>query len=138
MPIEYQINKPISVDQFIDVLKRSSLAERRPVDDRACMEGMVANSPLMISAWDGDKLVGVARSLTDFSYACYLSDLAVDRDYQRRGIGVQLQILTQAQLGEKCSLILLAAPAAQDYYGHIGFTAHPRAWILARNERLIV
>lgn len=138
MPIDYQINKPVSADQFIDLLQRSTLAERRPVDDRACIEGMVSNSPLLISAWDGDKLVGVARSLTDFVYACYLSDLAVDRDYQKRGIGVQLQILTQAQLGDKCSLILLAAPAAQGYYGRIGFTAHPRAWILARNERLMV
>jgi GNAT superfamily N-acetyltransferase len=75
---------------------------------------------LLVTAWDGDKLVGVARSMTDFHYACYLSDLAVDQDYQRQGIGKQLQILTQQQLGRYCKLILIAAPAANAYYGRIG------------------
>ena len=134
--IQYQINMPISAEQFIDVLRRSTLGERRPIDDHECMEGMVSNSNLLVTAWDGGKLVGVARSITDFHYACYLSDLAVDCDYQRQGIGRQLQILTQQQLGRHCKLILIAAPAANAYYGHLGYTNLPRCWVLDRDQGL--
>ena len=134
MDITYQINTPITTDQFIDLLRQSTLAERRPVDDRQCMEGMVNNSNLMVTAWDDTKLVGIARSMTDFHYACYLSDLAVHQDFQRQGIGKQLQVLTQQQLGEQCKLILIAAPAAHEYYGHIGFSNNPRCWVLGRGE----
>jgi ribosomal protein S18 acetylase RimI-like enzyme len=136
VPIEYRINAVVTVDQFIAVLRASTLGERRPVDDRACIEGMVKNGNLTVSAWDGEALVGVARSLTDFHYACYLSDLAVDTRYQRKGIGRRLQELTQEQLGPKCKLILLAAPAANAYYQHIGFTHQPRCWVLERDRSI--
>lgn len=136
MNIEFKINEPISVDQFIDLLRESTLGERRPIDDVGCMRGMVENSNLMVTAWDGEKLVGIARSMTDFHYACYLSDLAVHKAYQKQGIGKQLQLITQQQLGEKCKLILVAAPAANSYYEHIGFTNNPRCWILGRKESI--
>ncbi len=136
MNIEYKINTPVSADQFIELLRRSTLGERRPVDDRECMEGMVKNSNLMVSAWDGEKLIGIARSMTDFHYACYLSDLAVDKDYQGRGIGKKLQAITQEQLGPKCKLILIAAPAANSYYEHIGYTNNPRCWVLEREQTI--
>ncbi len=132
MPIEYRVNEPITADQFVDLLNRSTLGQRRPVDDRECMEGMIANSNLLVTAWDAGELVGVARSVTDFHYACYLSDLAVSQSHQRQGIGKQLQVLTQQQLGPRCKLILLAAPAANEYYERIGFTNNPRCWVLER------
>jgi len=132
MNIEYKINEPISTDQFIELLHNSSLGERRPIDDRECMEGMISNSNLTVSAWYNDSLVGIARSVTDFHYACYLSDLAVSEEYQKLGIGKQLQILTQKQLGPKCKLILIAAPAANQYYEYIGFSNNPRCWVLER------
>lgn len=132
MNIEYKVNAPVSADQFIALLQQSSLGERRPIDDRECMEGMVGNSNLMVSAWHEGQLVGIARSMTDFHYACYLSDLAVHRSCQRSGIGRQLQRITQEQLGPKCKLILLAAPAANAYYEHIGYTNNPRCWVLER------
>ena len=131
--IQYQTSTSITTEQFIDVLRRSTLGERRPIDDYECMEGMVNNSNVLVTAWDGEKLVGVARSMTDFHYACYLSDLAVDRDYQRQGIGKQLQILTQQQLGKHCKLILIAAPAANGYYQQLGYTHMPRCWIKDKN-----
>lgn len=134
MNIEYKINESVSVDQFIDLLCESTLGERRPIDDVDCMKGMIENANLTVTAWDGEKLVGVARSMTDFHYACYLSDLAVHKVYQKQGIGKQLQLITQQQLGERCNLILVAAPAANAYYEHIGFTNNPRCWILGRNE----
>jgi len=136
MEVTYRVNKPITTEQFIDLLKASALSERRPIEDRRCMEGMVNNSSLLVTAWRGEKLIGVARSVTDFHYACYLSDLAVDRQYQKQGIGKQLQLITQQQLGEKCQLILVAAPAAHAYYGHIGFTNNPRCWVLGRNDEI--
>ena len=125
----------LSPAEFIDLLHRSTLAERRPVDDAEAIAGMLANADLTLTAWDGELLVGVARSVTDFTYCCYLSDLAVDVAYQRQGIGVELIAQTQEQLGPRCNLILLAAPAAADYYGHIGFNHHPRCWILPRDKR---
>lgn len=136
MSISYKINAPISVDQFIELLANSTLGERRPIGDRQCMQGMLDNANLTITAWDEEVLVGVARSVTDFHYACYLSDLAVSKNHQKQGIGKQLQKLTQAQLGPQCKLILLAAPKANEYYKHIGFHHNPRCWVLERDDEL--
>lgn len=136
MSIEYKINAPVSADQFIGLLRESTLGERRPIDDRECMEGMVKNSNLMVTAWQGEELIGIARSVTDFHYACYLSDLAVHKKYQKQGVGKKLQTITQEQLEEKCKLILVAAPTAHSYYEHIGFKNNPRCWILKQNETI--
>lgn len=126
--IRFSSDAAITSDQFIDVLRRSTLDERRPVDDRGCIDSMLRNADLTITAWDGDALIGVARSVTDYSYCCYLSDLAVDSEYQRQGVGKRLIELTRAALGPRCKLILLSAPAATDYYPHLGFERHPSAW----------
>ena len=135
--MNYKINMPITAEQFVDLLKASTLGERRPVDDRECMAQMIKNTNLCVSAWDGETLVGIARSMTDFAYACYLSDLAVSEPYQKQGIGKELIRLTQAQLGPRCSLILLAAPKANDYYRALGLTNNPRCWVLGRDARII-
>lgn len=132
MAINFKVNAPITVDQFIGLLDSSTLGERRPVHDRACMEGMISNSNLVVSAWEGSLLIGIARSVTDFHYACYLSDLAVHQDYQKSGIGKKLQSITQEQLGPQCKLILIAAPAANSYYGRMGYTHNERCWVLER------
>jgi len=136
MSIEYKINVPVSTDQFIDLLRVSTLGERRPIEDRECMEGMVKNSNLIVSAWEGEKLIGIARSMTDFHYACYLSDLAVDEEHQKSGIGKILQVITQKQLGLKCKLILVAAPSANSYYEHIGFVNNSSCWVLEREHEI--
>lgn len=128
--IEYAIEPNLSVEEFIGVLATSTLAERRPVDDRACIAGMLEHADLIVSARVEGALIGVARSVTDFHYCCYLSDLAVDERYQKRGIGKRLIDETQSRLGPKCKLILLSAPAAIEYYPRIGFEKHPQAWIL--------
>lgn len=130
MTIEYKIDTAITVDQFATLLIASTLGERRPVDDRECLQGMLDNSNLSVTAWHNGELVGIARSVTDFHYACYLSDLAVSDTHQQLGIGKQLQRLTQQQLGPRCKLILLAAPAANAYYEPIGYHNNPRCWVL--------
>ncbi len=136
MKIHYEHSLQIRDEEFVDLLRRSTLAERRPVDDPNCIRAMLQHANLLCTAWDGNKLVGVARSVTDFEYCCYLSDLAVDEDYQKAGIGRELIRLTRSRLGNKAKIILLAAPAAEAYYPKIGFAAHKSAWILGPQNKL--
>lgn len=136
MTIQYESHKKISDSEFVDLLQRSTLAERRPADDPKCVAAMLQHANLLCTAWDGSKLVGIARSVTDFEYCCYLSDLAVDVAYQHQGIGKELIRLTQSQLGDKAKVILLAAPQAVHYYPKVGFAAHPSAWILPARQPL--
>jgi len=136
MNIQYEYGREISEDEFVDLLTRSTLAERRPVDHPECIKAMIEHANLLCTAWDGAKLVGVARSLTDFEYCCYLSDLAVDAAYQKQGIGRELIRLTQSRLGSQAKIILLAAPKAMKYYPRIGFDAHGSAWILSASKSI--
>jgi len=135
MNITYSSTAKISADQAIDLYIRSTLGERRPIHNRQAFENMYQHANLIISAWDGDKLVGVSRSLTDFSYVAYLSDLAVDVQYQKQGIGKQLIEKTKSDLEPECMLVLLAAPMAREYYGPLGFEQHPGAWILKKSVK---
>ncbi|MEW9797746.1 GNAT family N-acetyltransferase [Alteromonas sp. CYL-A6] len=128
--ITFRINAPVATSTFIQLLYSSTLAERRPVEDRACIDSMLTNSNLVVSAWQGDELVGIARSVTDFHYACYLSDLAVASSQQKGGIGRKLLALTQQQLGPHCKLILISAPDANRYYPALGFTHNDRCWVM--------
>lgn len=136
MNIRYESTQKIGGDEFVDLLKRSTLAERRPVDDPKCIQAMLKHSNLLCTAWDGEKLVGVARSVTDFEFCCYLSDLAVDEACQKKGIGAGLIRLTQSRPGSRAKIILLAAPKAEGYYPEIGFDAHRSAWILSASKSL--
>jgi predicted N-acetyltransferase YhbS len=128
--IEYRSGNNITVDQMIELYKASTLGERRPVGDRRRMARMLENANLIVTAWDGEELVGIARSLTDFAYCTYLSDLAVRVSHQRQGIGKELIRRTRELAGPDAKIILLSAPKAVDYYPRIGFTKHPSAWVL--------
>lgn len=126
--IQYRDSAAITAEQAIELYKRSTLGERRPIHNVQTFEAMLKNANLTITAWDGERLVGISRSLTDFAYVAYLADLAVDQDYQRSGIGKQLIEETKMRLGPECMIVLLAAPKANDYYKHLGFEHNPRAW----------
>jgi len=130
--IEYRDNATITAEQAIDLYKRSTLGERRPIHNVQTFDAMIQNANLTITAWDGEILVGISRSLTDFAYVAYLADLAVDQQYQRSGIGKQLIEETKVRLGPECMIVLLAAPKANEYYEHIGFEHNPRAWTLKK------
>jgi GNAT superfamily N-acetyltransferase len=134
MSIVYRTDLKISVDQFIDVLKRSTLAERRPVDDFDRIEKMLQHGNILITAWKNDLLVGVSRALTDFSFCCYLSDLAVDESFQKQGIGKELIRLTQETAGKNSMLILLAAPKAVEYYPRIGMDQFKECFVIRRKS----
>ena len=132
--IDYQLEPQLSADEFIDVLVRSTLAERRPVADRGTIEAMLAGASLIITARSGGLLVGVSRAITDFSYCTYLSDLAVDEAFQRQGIGRELIRRTHAAAGLGTTLILLSAPLAATYYPQIGMTLHESCWTIPRQN----
>lgn len=134
MTITYVVDRMLTAAEFIDILQRSTLAERRPVSDRDRIQRMLDHADLLVTAWDGEVLVGVARAVTDWSFCCYLSDLAVDQAYQRQGIGKALIAVVQAAAGDEASLVLLAAPAAAGYYPHIGMQHVDRAWALPRKR----
>ena len=133
--LRYADERGLAAAEFIDLLRRSTLAERRPVDDRDRIGRMLANADIILCARDASgRLVGVSRAITDFAYCCYLSDLAVDASWQRRGIGKELIRRTHALAGDETMLILLAAPKAQGYYPHIGMETCDRAFTLDRSR----
>ena len=133
----YKSGKDLDLDAVIDLYRASTLGERRPVDNRERMARMIAEANLVLTAWDGDLLVGISRSFSDFSFVTYLADLAVRKSHQRRGIGKELIRRTQAAAGPNALLVLLAAPAAEQYYPHIGFTHHPQAWTLKPEDTVV-
>lgn len=128
-PVTYQTEPSLTCDEFIDLLMRSTLAERRPVEDRDRIEAMLRNADLILTARIEGHLVGVARAITDFAFCCYLSDLAVDETCQCRGIGKELMRRVAEAAGPQTKLILLAAPKAVDYYPKIGMVRHNSCWV---------
>lgn len=135
--ITYRLGNDLNLDEVIELYRASTLGERRPVDDRARMQAMLANANVVVTAWDGNLLVGIARAFTDFSYATYLSDLAVRQSHQRQGVGRDLIRETRRHCGNHAYIVLLAAPKAVEYYPRIGFAPHPSAWILRPETELV-
>ena len=130
MTIRYAVNQHITAEQFIGLLKETTLGGRRPVDNLDRIQGMLDHANLTVTAWLENKLVGIARSVTDFHFCCYLSDLAVSEHIQASGIGKELIRRTFLELKPGCTLNLLAAPQAVNYYPKIGLTKHQSAWLL--------
>lgn len=136
MPISYQLEPNLTPAEFRDLLTRSTLSERRPMEEPGAIEGMLAQADVIATARDeAGLLVGVSRALTDFSYCTYLADLAVDAAVQRQGIGKELVRRTHEAAGLNTMLILLAAPAAREYYPKLGMTKHESCWMFARTPR---
>jgi ribosomal protein S18 acetylase RimI-like enzyme len=134
MPIFYQLEPHLSVAEFRDVLQRSTLGERRPIDQEDTLRGMLEEADVIVTSRIHGELVGIARAITDFHFCTYLSDLAVDIAYQRQGIGKELIRRTHETAGLHTTLILLSAPAAVSYYPHIGMTQHPSCWIFPKQS----
>ena len=132
--IHYRYGNDLAVEIVIELYNASGLGERRPVDDPAIFADMLRHGNLTVTAWDGDLLVGISRTLTDFSYVGYLSDLAVRKSHQKLRIGVELIQKTRDKMGPRSMLVLLSAPQAVEYYPRIGFTQHPSAWVLRAGE----
>jgi predicted N-acetyltransferase YhbS len=132
MNITYQLEPTLPVAEFVDVLQRSTLAERRPMTESATLEKMVQNADVLVTARMDGVVVGVSRAISDFAFCTYLSDLAVDEKFQRMGIGQELLRRTHEAAGLHTQLILLAAPKAQGYYPRIGMSKHESCWTISR------
>jgi GNAT superfamily N-acetyltransferase len=128
--IHFKFGNDLDLDQVIGLYQASTLGERRPIDDRQIVSDMVGHANLIVTAWDGELLVGISRTLTDFSYVGYLADLAVRQSHQKMGVGTQMIQKTREAMGPRSMLVLLAAPKAVDFYPKIGFTKHNSAWVL--------
>lgn len=129
MTVIYSFDKTIPLPDLCSLYKDSFLESPRPVDDMAAMQNMLENATIVVSAWDNETLVGVCRCLSDFSYVTYVSDLAVHKDWQRKGIGQQLLKYVREKSGPTCKLVLLSNIQANSYYPKLGFSQHDRAWI---------
>lgn len=132
MGIVYKCNEPVKVEDVIEVFKRSGIT--RPVDQKERIQKMLEYANLIITAWDNHRLVGIARALTDFSYCCYLSDLAVDKEYQKSGVGKKLIEEVKEKTGDQVALILLSAPSAMGYYPKVGFEKIENGFIIRRKS----
>ncbi|MBO1510956.1 GNAT family N-acetyltransferase [Metabacillus bambusae] len=132
LQITYKVNAEINAEELSSVFRASGI--KRPVDDLPRLERMIDHADILISAWDGNNLVGIARAITDFSYCCYLSDLAVDKNYQKNGIGKELIALLKDELGEEVALLLLASQEAMEYYPRIGFNEIDNGFKIARKR----
>lgn len=128
--ITYKVGVTPSIAEIITVYDSSGII--RPTTDSARIAKMYANSNLLVTAWFGEELIGISRSLTDFCFACYLSDLAVKLEYQKHGIGKELIEVTKREIGDQTTLILLSAPTAMEYYPKIGFDKITNGFIIHR------
>ncbi|WP_282695391.1 GNAT family N-acetyltransferase [Streptomyces sp. CC208A] len=127
--IERENGPDLDLDEVLRVYRESGLGERRPIEETERMAAMVRNANLVVTARVDGELVGIARSVSDFAYVTYLSDIAVVRAHQRSGIGRELIDATRKE-APQAKIVLLSAPAATEYYPHIGFAAHNSAWVL--------
>ena len=130
--IKYKIGVVPDISEIISVYEHSGI--NRPTNDEERISKMYKNSNLIVTAWENEKLVGISRSITDFCYACYLSDLAVIKDHQKDGIGKKLIEITQTEIGERTALILLSAPLAMEYYPKVGFDIVENGFIIRRKK----
>ena len=134
MSVVYQLEPDLGAAEFIAILERSTLANRRPVRQPEVIRDMLQHADIILTARVDGALVGVSRAISDFSYCTYLSDLAVHQAHQGRGIGRELIRRTHQAAGENTSLILVAAPQARTYYPHIGMKQHESCWVIPRRD----
>ena len=130
MEVTYKFDFVPDTESIIELYISSGL--NRPVSDKERIAKMYTNSNLIVTAWENDKLIGIARSLTDFCFCCYLSDLAVRKEYQSAGIGKKLIALTKEKIGDQAMLLLLSAPSAMEYYPKLNFDIVDNGFIVKR------
>lgn len=132
MNITYRNNRDVKLEDVIRVFRNSGIA--RPTDQPERIQAMISHADILLTAWLGDRMIGIARALTDWSFCCYLSDLAVDKDVQKSGIGRELIARVREEIGEGVALILLAAPSAMAYYPKVGFEKIENGFVIKRKK----
>jgi N-acetylglutamate synthase-like GNAT family acetyltransferase len=132
MEITYKTDVLPAIADVIELYDKAGLP--RPINDRERMKKMFEHSGLIVTAWDGDKLVGLSRTITDWVWSSYLADLAVNPDYKKSGIGRKIIEITRETIGEQSMILLLSVPTAMEYYPKVGFEKENRSFIIHRAE----
>jgi N-acetylglutamate synthase-like GNAT family acetyltransferase len=132
MVITYKVNAKLEAHQLAELFSGAGL--NRPVDDLNRIKKMIDNSSLMVTAWDGENLVGSARVITDFGFYCYIADLAIEKEYQNHGIGHELVNEIIKQVGEETTFVVISPPETIDYFPKIGFERCGSAFIIPRKK----
>lgn len=134
MEIQFRINEKLNAKDVIAVFKSSGI--NRPVEDEERIQAMLDNSNLVVSAWNGSELIALARSVTDYTYCCYLSDIAVKKEHQKFGIGRTLIELTQETIGEETMLLFLSNITPLEFHPKEGFEKVENGYIIKRKTKL--
>jgi ribosomal protein S18 acetylase RimI-like enzyme len=132
MKITYRTDRTPATEAVIELYENAGLP--RPTQDKDRIEKMYRHSNLIVTAWDGELLVGVSRCITDWVWSCYLADLAIRKEYKKSGIGKKLIALTKETLGEQSMILLLSVPTAMEYYPKVGFSKEDRSFMIAREK----
>jgi ribosomal protein S18 acetylase RimI-like enzyme len=132
LEITYKSDVTPTAEQVIELYDNAGLP--RPTNDKERIQKMYENSNLIVTAWDGELLVGVSRSITDWVWSCYLADLAIKSEYKKSGIGKKLIELTKERLGEQAVILLLSVPTAMEYYPKVGFLKEDRSFMIPRTK----
>ncbi|MBZ9675274.1 GNAT family N-acetyltransferase [Mesorhizobium sp. ES1-1] len=135
--ILYASEPALDSAEFRQVLMESGLGDIRPVEDDARLKAMLSGANLVVTARrdvEGRPLVGVARAMTDFSWVCYVSELAVSRSAQGLGVGKGLMDEARRQIGPSVAISLLSVPDAAAFYERIGMKRMPDAFWFGRER----
>lgn len=132
MQISYLLGEMPAIEKIIELYDNCGLP--RPTKDKQRMQMIFESSNLIISAWDGEKLVGLCRCITDWGWCTYLADLAVHTDYQKHKIGKTLIDLTREKTEDLTMILLLSVPTAFEYYPKVGFNKESRAFSIPRKK----
>ena len=110
----------INPQQLLALYGQTDWARDRSLDDTKLM---LAHTDVAISAWDGPRMVGFGRVLTDYVFRASIWDVIVDRAYQDRDIGKGIihRILTHPKL-ERVELFWLCSRRYQAFYASLGFS----------------
>ena len=135
--IIYASEPELDVAEFRRVLVESTLGETRTVDDEARLQAMLSGADLVLTARldiEGRPLIGVIRAITDFSWVCYISELAVSQSAQGLGIGKGLMDEARRQLGPSVAISLISMPDAVGFYERIGMKRMADAFWFSRKR----
>ena len=132
--IDYHVGHRPPIDDVLALYRATTLGARRPVDDAGRILRMLETANVVVTAWEGTRLVGLSRAMSDFGLVCYLADLLVHEAWQGRGIGKELIRRTNETAGgeDDITLILVSAPQAMTFYEAAGFDKMNDGWRRAR------
>jgi ribosomal protein S18 acetylase RimI-like enzyme len=133
--ILYASEPTLDAAEFRRVLVESGLGATRPIDDEARLKTMLASADMVLTArldGPGKPLIGLVRGITDFSWVCYISELAVCKSAQGLGIGKGLLDEVRRQLGPSVAISLISVPDAVGFYERIGMKRMPDAFWFGR------